>query len=327
LGCKKEIEVSISSGENSSKINGASFVASRNPIDISHLQPVTKTHSNWVCFMPFALGFWDSTGLRFNEEHQWHGETHVGIAESVTLAEHLNLQVMVKPQIWFRGGYYTGHFELHSEEDWKEFESHYSRYILDFAALSDSLNIPLFCIGTELSAFIENRPEYWSGLIAEVRKVYSGKLVYAANWDNYRNIPFWKDLDYIGIDAYFPLSNERTPSIDSCLAAWKPIKEEIKRVHEKNQKPVLFTEYGYCSIDYAAKESWNPDNSGSVNLQAQVNAYEALYQTFWNEEWVAGGFFWKWFHNDSNAGGPSHKRFTPQNKPALSTISKYYKKQ
>lgn len=29
---------------------------------------------------------------------------------------------MIKPQIWFRGGSYTGDFELSNEKDWKTFE-------------------------------------------------------------------------------------------------------------------------------------------------------------------------------------------------------------
>lgn len=47
----------------------------------------------------------------------------------------------------------------------------------------------------------------------DIRKEYPEKLNYTTNWDKYQNVPFWKDVDYIGIDAYFPLSENKTPSV------------------------------------------------------------------------------------------------------------------
>ena len=62
-----------------------------------------------------------------------------------------------------------------------------------------------------------------------------------------------------------------------------------------------------------------------VNLQAQTNATKALFKTFWNEDWFAGGFIWKWYHNHENAGGENNSRFTPQNKPVEAIIKEQYK--
>jgi len=45
----------------------------------------------------------------------------------------------------------------------------------------------------------------WKKLIQNIRKIYSGQLTYAANFDNYQNIAFWEDLDVMGINAYFKL--------------------------------------------------------------------------------------------------------------------------
>jgi len=57
---------------------------------------------------------------------------------------------------------------------------------------------------------------------------------------------------------------------------------------------------------------------------AQANCYEALFQKFWEEEWFQGGFLWKWHMINENAGGESCKKFTPQNKIALSVVSSWY---
>ncbi|MEN8835030.1 MAG: glycoside hydrolase, partial [Polaribacter sp.] len=94
------------------------------------------------------------------------------------------------------------------------------------------------------------------------------------------------------------------------------------------KKPILFTEFGYRSIDYTAKKPWEYSRQqGNVNLKAQQNALQALYNQFWTEEWFAGGFLWKWFHNQEQVGGLKNNRFTPQNKPAEELIRQLYSNQ
>jgi len=48
-------------------------------------------------------------------------------------------------------------------------------------------------------------------LIKKIREVYRGKLTYAAEGINAKNIEFWDALDYIGIDAYFALTDKINP--------------------------------------------------------------------------------------------------------------------
>jgi hypothetical protein len=52
----------------------------------------------------------------------------------------------------------------------------------------------LFCFGTELGNAIAKRPQYWSQLIVKIRKIYTGKLTYAANWDDFDKVPFGRNL-------------------------------------------------------------------------------------------------------------------------------------
>jgi hypothetical protein len=170
------------------------------------------------------------------------------------------------------------------------------------------------------------RPNYWQKLIKEIRKVYQGKLTYAANWDEFKRVPFWTEIDFIGIDAYFPLSEKKTPTVQELEIGWKPHKEEIIRTQKQFKKPILFTEFGYRSVDYNAKQPWLVDTvEGNINLQAQVNGIRALHNQFWKEDWFAGGFVWKWFHKHNAVGGGRNNRFTPQNKPAQETLRKLYK--
>jgi len=47
--------------------------------------------------------------------------------------------------------------------------------------------------------------EEWRNLVWEVRTVFSGRVTYAANFDEYTDVTWWPYLDVMGINAYFPL--------------------------------------------------------------------------------------------------------------------------
>jgi hypothetical protein len=233
---------------------------------------------------------------------------------------------MLKPQIWISRGAFTGNLKMNSEENWKVLEGSYRNFIMAYATLAQETKADAFCIGTELEQFVNHRPGYWTQLIKEIRNVYNGKLTYAANWDEYGRTPFWEDLDFVGIDAYFPLSDEKTPSVEQLRKGWQPHKEKIKSLSLALDKPIIFTEYGYRSNNYTAKKPWLVDHSqDEVNLEAQTNATKAIFEEFWKEEWFAGGFVWKWFIDHEKAGGINDNRFTPQNKPAEEVIKSFYK--
>jgi hypothetical protein len=308
------------------KINGLSFVASKDSINPSHTNPVVKVNANYVALMPFGfIRDVSSPKIRFDTEGQWFGETDAGIRQYANEFRKRGIKIMVKPQIWIWHGKFTGHLEMTTEEDWKVLEDSYEEFILTYANTAKAVNADIFCIGTELEKFVLNRPDYWKELIQKIRKIYKGKLTYAANWDEFKRITFWNQLDYIGVDAYFPVCELETPTIQSLEAGWKSHKEAIQKVQSSFNKPVLFTEFGYRSVNYAGKEPWNSERmEGSVNLTAQANGLQAIYNQFWKEDWFAGGFIWKWFHRHDRVGGKNNNRFTPQNKPAEKLIQQLY---
>jgi ppGpp synthetase/RelA/SpoT-type nucleotidyltranferase len=314
-------------GQVAEKINGISFVASREAALQEHIDEVAKIHANHAAIMPFGfIREVDSPEIIFDTERQWYGETKKGAKQYIELLHGNGVKVMLKPQIWIWRGTFTGHLSMKSEEEWKALEASYDKFILNYAKLAQETNADIFCIGTELEQFVKNRPDYWKALIKKVRKEYRGKLTYAANWDEFQRTTFWDDLDYIGIDAYFPLSDEKSPSVEQLRAGWLRWKPSIAALAKEKNKPVLFTEFGYRSMDYTAKKPWLVDRDvDNVNLEAQVNATKAIMEEFWNEQWFAGGYVWKWFIEHERAGGANDNQFTPQNKPAEAVIGQYYK--
>jgi len=310
----------------SEKINGVSFVASRDSINQKHIDPIIHLNANYAAIMPFGfIRDLQHPEVIFNSDRQWFGETKTGVRQYIEVLKKQHIKTMMKPQIWVWRGEFTGFINMKTEEEWLQLEQTYSNFILEYAQVAEDTHTDLFCIGTELETFIAKRPEFWNQLIAKIKKTYKGKLTYAANWNEYTKTPFWDQLDYIGIDAYFPLSEQQTPTVQDCKDGWKRYKTEIKAYSDQFQKPILFTEYGYRSIDFAAKEPWQSDRDKSnVNMEAQLNATHALFDEFWNEDWFAGGFIWKWHHEYQEVGGENDNQFTPQNKPVEALVRKYY---
>lgn len=309
--------------EESPKINGVSMVSVSRKIDSTAYIPVANINATWVANIPFGFIPKNSATIRYNEEWQWFGEKTEGVVESIILARNQGLKTLLKPHLWIHD-IWVGDLDFENEEDWKKFETSYSKFILHYAQIADSLNVEVYCIGVELRKIAPKRPKFWNSLIDSVRSIYKGKLTYSANWDNYEEIPFWNKLDYIGIDAYFPVSEEKTPSVKSCYEGWKSDYEKIKTLSKKENKKVIFTEYGYRNMDFAGQKPWDDTRLKTFNTEGQNNAYKALFSRFWEEDWFEGGFLWKWYPNHSQAGGIENNRFTPQNKPVEGIIEKQY---
>ncbi len=298
------------------------MVASVKPIDETALQPITNIHANSIAIMPYAFFTMDTPEVKYNQHGQHWGENIEGVIGCIQLAHKMNLSVMLKPHLWIGRGVYTGAFRLNTKEDWKLWEDSYRKYLLHFATVADSLKVEVFCIGTELGATVKARPDFWNSLIDTLKQIYHGKLTYAANWDDYKSFPFWKKLDYIGVDAYFPLASDKTPSINSLNKGWEKYRDGLEKISMEHNRPILFTEYGYRNVDYTGKEPWK-ENEGNQNNQAQANALEAFYQSFSGKSWFAGGYIWKWYVEKSR-----HRKrdidFTPQERPALQVIENWY---
>jgi hypothetical protein len=265
------------------------------------------------------------TYVRFNVKENYWGDKPQNLEKLIQQAHKKNLKVLVKPHIWVEGEGWPGDFSPGTGR-WKIWQENYTLLIDQLVEICERNGVEMLCIGTEFKNAVITKPGYWKWLIHHIRKSYSGKLTYAANWDNYMYIPFWKELDLIGIDAYFPLNSDITPSVNSVKTEWENIAKKLERFSEKQGKRIIFTECGYRSTDACAYKQWLIESLPAderVNLQAQVNAYSGFYQALWEEDWLRGGFIWKWY-GQPDAGGELDSDFTPENKPVEEIIRRWY---
>lgn len=311
------------------KIDGLTFVAPPDKFDVNPMPAITNVEAGWISLVPFGFTKKNGNEVIFNQKRQWWGERPEGIVESIRLARESGLKIMLKPQIWMHG-HWIGDLDFENEEDWEKWETSYTDYILQMARISADHNVEIFCFGTELKIAIQKRTEFWKALIKEIRSIYSGKLTYSSNWDSYELVPFWDDLDYIGISAYFPLVDTKTPRPNELQRRWKPVKKLLQKFAKRNSKKILFTEFGYMSLDGCAYKAWELEKKvgqTEINEIAQANALDALFHTFFGEEYWAGGFLWKWFPNGKGHEGYPAKDYTPQGKLAETILKKWYGKE
>lgn len=212
--------------------------------------------------------------------------------------------------------------------------TNYNNILIKYAKIAESNGLKLFCIGTEmikLTSSNENpdNTRRWKEMIANLRKIYSGKLTYSAQfdrtwWNEIDNIGFFDDLDIISISAYYILTKSTNPSIEDLKSAWSQTEaRDILPIYNKYKKPITFTEFGYKSMDRAFEVPGDWSINSGYNENNQVNGFEAFFQYFSNKPYFNGVHIWDWSTNP-NAGGYGNTDYTPQNKKTEAVIKKYF---
>ena len=312
--------------QSSVKIKGISFVSPPQPLKNSEIDQLNRVSPNYLAIMPFGfLRDKNKPVLRYSYDGQWWGEGPEGVKKMIDSCHTRGYKIMLKPQLWIAHGVFTGLIEMNSDEDWKILEKHYTDYILNYAEIAEDTKAEMLCIGTELGKWVKQRPEYWKGLISEVKKVYSGHLTYAENWDCFDEVPFLSELDFIGVDAYFPLIDEESPSKESLANAWEKHVKRMKRCSDQCEKPILLTEIGYRSAVGAAAKPWDYSEKGVPDQDLQALLYEVMFEKVFSLDFVAGAFIWKWFPDESRLN-PENTGYTPQKKEAEKVLKNWYGK-
>ena len=254
-----------------------------------------------VSLMPFAFQRdAHAPGLAFLDDHP-SSETDAGLVHAARRAHAQGFAVLWKPHLWVRHGW-PGEIEMRDEASWRQWWSGYRRYVLHHAFLAAWARAEIFCVGVELdrTAIGPERESAWRELIAAVRVLYPGAVTYAANWDRAGEVPFWDALDFVGVDAYYPLAaTEQATDAELDLGA-KEVVGRLARLAQRARRPLLLTEVGFP----ARRAAWREPNAeaGDLDEQDQLRAYRALFAALGRRPWLAGVFVWKSFSDESGAG-------------------------
>jgi len=219
------------------------------------------------------------------------------ISTPIEWGKELKIQLMIKPHLayWRTKFRWRGDIDFEHEKEWQIFFHDYEKWIVTIAAIAENSGAQIFCVGTELMNSLKYENE-WRQIISQIKEVYKGKLTYAANWDVYDKVPFWDDLDYIGIQAYFPLVEHDHPTEAQIIQGWDRVYQEIIPFSDSLKKQIIFTEIGYDISDNAAKEPWTSGGSDQVQGEyMQKLCLKIALEKVKEHDQMAGLFLWKWF--------------------------------
>ncbi len=294
------------------------------------IRELLKNNIEWVAVVPFMFQKGNRTKeMRLPDTGDNWSSRDSSFLKAIEQLHAKKIRVMLKPHLWMNEGW-RSNIILDSPEEWNAWFESYRANMLRYAKMAAKTNVDLFCVGTELKSSLRNAPEQWVKLVSEIKSIYDGPLTYAANWDGeFDLVPFWDQMDYIGLQAYFPLTKTSNPDLEAIKKGWARHLVTLETLADKWDKPILFTEVGYRSDAHTTVKPWEWDGFMSVlrkrtSNKTQYLAYEALFQELWHQKWFAGMYIWQWNTRSEPDNSFERLDFSPRHKPAMNNLAKWY---
>lgn len=307
---------------------GARRGAYRQPYAAESLQRLAETGSEWI-----ALSFWTyqedihATTIPFDYGYTM---TDRDIACSVQQARALGLKVCLKPVVNSRDGQWRAYIGFPDgaagASQWEAWFASYTDFICHYAELAEELGCEMLCIGCEMVR-TEKHEGRWRELIARVRAIYTGPITYNANHGKEEGVAWFDAVDYIGTSAYYPVADGPQASLETMLARWAVQVPRLAALSRRFGKPVIFMEIGCRSARGCAAMPWDFEHTELPrDAEEQANFYRSALQTFWEEPWFAGFFWWDWSVRlyPLEAAGED-RGFDIYGKPASEVLRAYYR--
>jgi len=291
------------------------------------LRNLQATGADWISLI--VTGYQDNLASTTITRAAPNTPSDDDLIHIIRLAHRLGLKVMLKPHLNLlqEKNYWQGEIgqAFVDEKAWQAWFASYEAFIAHYATLSQTQKVDLFCLGGELQGTTA-KEKAWRQIVARVRQIYSGPITYAANYGGEETaITWWDAVDFIGVDAYYPLTDKTNPSREELKAAWQPSADRLRQLSVRWKKPILITEIGYRSWDGANRRPWQwQTQGGRVDLQEQADCYQATFETVYRQPWCAGIYWWYW-QIDPFAGGPYDDSYTPQDKPAEEILRAWWR--
>jgi hypothetical protein len=286
------------------------------------LQNVQAIGANWVFFTP-SWTYIRNQPLIFAQQpgkDPFWSDT----VNSVTQARAINMNVALFPQPRFPNG--ANEFWRSAPRDagwWNNWFDHYRAFVIHYADLASLAGAQGLVIGgdwiapalpggtladgTPSSVPADAEPR-WRNLIAEVRQHFRGNLMFALPYDTGIVVPpisILQDADTVYLLWFAELSEQPSPSKTDLLAeAGRLLDNNIAPIQTQVNKPFVVG-LSYPSSTYSAT-GCIPSGSGSclywtalsrpnadissvsLDLQQQVDIYEAVFNAVNARSWVAG---------------------------------------
>lgn len=301
------------------RIHGITLTEGNRPFDVD-LADMARVAQDGVNTVDLYITEYQSGQFANTVQDGTYTPTTAEVVAAVELAHAQGLAVELMPIVWCSqetdGKFvYRPYYNPSNRAQW--FAS-YTTMIDKWAKVAQATGAELFSVGSEYET-IEPQTRAWRAVIASVRSLYSGELIYMADAGSFYKVRFWNDLDDIGVSPYFTVSDDAVPAVRPMVRRWhNVVLPQIKAVARRWHKPVLFDELGYQSIEGAGFLPY-ADRSGTPSEQAQANAYQAAIDATEQLPYLRGLVFFTWSTPDLPSMDTG---YTPESKLAECVLAR-----
>jgi hypothetical protein len=284
------------------------------------LDEAVRLGATWISLTPFGRA-WDlqATGVDKTFELPL-ADNQRGLRKAIKQAHARGLKVMLVPHLWVESGGWRGELDPATAEGWQRFAESYRAYVLTWAHFAESARVDMLAAGVELRSWLTttHAPSFFP-ILRDIRAAYSGLLTYAANWDDVDQTVILSELDVIGINAFYPLTEKPNASDAELVKGGLEVAKKVKELAERWQKPVMFNEFGYTARTDPALRPWEwPDRMSGVQVdaRAQAAAYRGLLFGMLQARELVGGFVWRLYADPDDLSQEAEWGFSPRGRAA-----------
>ncbi len=230
----------------------------------------------------------------------------------------INLRDEAENETWWRGNIRPA--------DWEAWWRNYTAFNVHLARIAQEEGVEWYSVGTEMAS-THRFPDQWRALVAEVRKVFKGKITYSVNFDSHDTFTFGDCLDVIGMNTYDPISkDEEYPSPEAIRDAWWWIVCKARTLHARFDRPVMITEVGYPSVAHAHVGPWDFRSDKPRDLALQDLLVGGAFKVLRNWGDGAAVFYYLYGENlnQKPVGGPEDRTYAVWGKPVERTLRDYF---
>ena len=284
------------------------------------LHEARRLGATWVSLTPFGRVLdLAPSGVSWTFEERYE-VNRKAVLRAIAQAHEKGLRVLLVPHLWVENGAWRGEIDPGDDAAWERWAASYGAFLRSWAEVAREGRADKLAVGVELRSWATTtRAASLVALVREVRGVYPGPLTYAANWDDAEETVIWGELDFIGVNAFFPLASESGAGPEKLLAGGRDVAKRLGALSRHWGKPVVLTEFGYTTRPDPAVRPWEwPDRMANVVVDeaAQADAYAALLAPLIEETWLAGAFVWRLYADPDDVSQEAEWGFSPRGKQA-----------
>lgn len=280
--------------------------------------------ANWVSLTPFGRTYdLRPTGIDMTFEAPFE-ENREAVRRAIRMAHARGLRVLLVPHLWVETGQWRAEIDPGDDAGWQRWAEQYASFVLSWAQVAQQEHADMLSVGVELRSWVTTaRAASFAQVIRQVRQAYTGPVTYSANWDDVTDTLILGDLDVIGVNAFYPLTDRENATFDQLLGGGRSVAQQVQQLARIWRRPVLFTEIGYTTRPDPALRPWEwPDKMADVKVdqEAQAAAYRALIAPLLEVPEFMGFFVWRVYADPDDLSQEAEWGFSPRGKLAEAVV-------